>query len=255
MSDVLPSPAVVLGIEGLTVRYGGVLALADVSLDVRRGSITGLIGPNGAGKTTFIDAVTGFTRVHGGRVRFEGEEVTDEPPHRRARRGLVRTFQSLELFEDLTVRANLLAAAHPPTRWSALTDVLWTKRHERPETDEVLDLLDLAAVAERLPTELSNGQRHVVALARALVSRPTLLLLDEPAAGLDPAETEQLGVLLRRLPGLGATVLVVDHDMALILGTCDHVHVLDFGRLVAGGAPAEIRTDPVVIAAYLGSAS
>lgn len=244
-----------LQIDELSVRYGGVMALDAVSLQVEPGSITGLIGPNGAGKTTFIDTVTGFTPAHRGTVRFDGRPITDSPPHERARAGLVRTFQSLELFEDLTVRANLLTAAHTPTRWSTITDALWPKRHDSPEVDEVLAALELHDVADRLPTELSNGQRHVVALGRALVAGPSLILLDEPAAGLGPAETEELATLLRRLPERGATVLVVDHDMALIMGVCERVHVLDFGRLVASGTPAEVRADPVVIAAYLGGSA
>lgn len=164
----------------------------------------------------------------------------------------MRTFQSLELFDDLTVRDNLLVAAHPPTWRSTLTDALWPKSHESSETHCILELLDLLPVADRLPTELSNGRRHVVALGRALVSSPQLVLLDEPAAGLDPTETAELATMLRKLPGTGTTVLLVDHDMSLILDVCDTVHVLDFGRVIASGPPEQIRRDPLVIAAYLG---
>jgi branched-chain amino acid transport system ATP-binding protein len=242
-----------LEVHDLTVRHGGLVALDGVTLAAEAGSIVGLIGPNGAGKTTFIDTITGFTPAHRGRVSFAGTDLTRAAPHARARAGLVRTFQSLELFDDLSVRDNLLVAAHTPTLWSTITDALWPKSHDRSETRRVLELLDLDAVADRLPTELSNGQRHVVALARALVSSPQLVLLDEPAAGLDPAETEALAEVLRRLPAAGTAVLVVDHDMALIMGACDVVHVLDFGRLVASGTPAEVRSDPTVIAAYLGT--
>jgi branched-chain amino acid transport system ATP-binding protein len=242
-----------LEVTDLTVRHGGLVALDGVGLTVGAGSIVGLIGPNGAGKTTFIDTITGFTPAHRGRVAFDGTDITDAAPHARSRAGLVRTFQSLELFDDLTVRDNLLVAAHPPTLWSALTDALWPKSHESTETQCILELLELEAVADRLPTELSNGQRHVVALGRALVSSPKVVLLDEPAAGLDPAETAALAEMLRRLPATGTTVLVVDHDMALIMSVCDTVHVLDFGRLVASGTPAEVRSDPTVIAAYLGT--
>ena len=242
-----------LEVSDLTVKHGGLVALDEVSFAVEAGSIVGLIGPNGAGKTTFIDTITGFTPSHRGRVSFAGADITGAAPHARSRAGLVRTFQSLELFDDLSVQDNLLVAAHTPTLWSTLTDALWPKSHDSSETRRVLDLLDLGDVADRLPTELSNGQRHVVALARALVSSPQLVLLDEPAAGLDPAETAALADLLRRLPATGTTVLVVDHDMALIMGVCDVVHVLDFGRLVATGTPAEVRNDPTVIAAYLGT--
>jgi branched-chain amino acid transport system ATP-binding protein len=247
-----PSIDAVLAVDGLTVRHGGLVALDDVTLTVEAGSITGLIGPNGAGKTTFIDTITGFTRAHGGRITFLGRAVERAAPHARARRGLVRTFQSLELFDDLTVRQNLVVAASPPSLRATLTDALWPKRHDERVVDEVLDELDLADLAGRTPDELSNGQRHLVALARALVARPHLVLLDEPAAGLDPSETAELADVLRRLPAHGAAVLLVDHDMALVMGVCDTVHVLDFGRLVASGAPADVRTDPVVVAAYLG---
>lgn len=242
-----------LEVDDLTVKHGGLVALDGVTLAADAGSVVGLIGPNGAGKTTFIDTLTGFTPAHRGRVSFDGRDITRSAPHARSRAGLVRTFQSLELFDDLSVRDNLLVAAHTPTLWSTLTDALWPKSHDSTETRRVLDLLDLGEVADRMPTELSNGQRHVVALGRALVSSPQLVLLDEPAAGLDPTETAALAALLRRLPEDGTTVLVVDHDMALIMGACDTVHVLDFGRLVASGSPSEVRNDPTVIAAYLGT--
>lgn len=244
-----------LEVTDLTVKHGGLIALDAVDLSVEAGGIVGLIGPNGAGKTTFIDALTGFTPAHRGHVSFDGADLTRAAPHARSRAGLVRTFQSLELFDDLTVQDNLLVAAQTPTLWSTLTDALWPKPHDSTETRRVLDLLDLAEVAQRVTTELSNGQRHVVALARALVSSPQLVLLDEPAAGLDPAETAELAALLRRLPEAGTTVLVVDHDMALIMGVCDRVHVLDFGRVIASGTPAEVRADPAVIRAYLGTSA
>jgi len=242
----------VLQVDDLTVRHGGLVALDEVSLTVEEGQIVGLIGPNGAGKTTFIDTLTGFTAPERGHITFDGSSFAERAPHERSRAGLVRTFQSLELFDDLTVRDNLLVAAHTPSLWSTITDVFWPKTHDSTETHCILELLDLLAVADRLPTELSNGQRHVVALGRALVSSPKLLLLDEPAAGLDPSETAALAEMLRRLPGIGTTVLVVDHDMSLIMSVCDEVHVLDFGRVVASGAPHEVRNDPTVIAAYLG---
>jgi branched-chain amino acid transport system ATP-binding protein len=241
-----------LEVHELTVRHGGLVALDGVSLDVEAGQIVGLIGPNGAGKTTFIDTLTGFTTPIDGRIRFDGVDITRARPHRRSQAGLVRTFQSLELFDDLSVRDNLLVAAHTPTVWSTITDVLWPKSHDTTDTHRVLELLGLLPVADRLPVELSNGERHVVALGRALVSSPRLVLLDEPVAGLDPAETAELAARLRRLPDAGTSVLVVDHDMSLIMGVCDVVHVLDFGRLIASGAPDEVRADPEVVAAYLG---
>ena len=241
-----------LSVEDLTVRYGGVTALDGVSFDVEEGRIVGLIGPNGAGKTTCIDALTGFVTPTAGHCSFDGTPLAAVPPHALARRGFTRTFQSLELFDDLTVRENLLVAATTPTWRSTLTDALWPKRHASAATDEVVELLDLGAVADRVPADLSNGQRHLVAVGRALVARPKLVLLDEPAAGLDTGETAELGRLLRTLPERGVTVLLVDHDMPLVLGVCDEVLVLDFGRIIARGTPDEVRADPAVVAAYLG---
>ena len=242
-----------LSVVNLTVRHGGVMALHDVTLRVPEGEIAGLIGPNGAGKTTFIDAVSGFKEAAAGHVLLDGERIDELGPHDRTRRGLIRTFQSRELFEDLTVRENLLVAASPPTRGGMLRDLL-RPRHDAPAVvDAELDELDLLGVADRRPDELSNGRRHMVAMARALVARPRLLLLDEPAAGLDTHETAELAEVLRRLPERGVTVLLVDHDMSIVLGVCDTVHVLDFGGLIASGPPAQVRNDPVVISAYLGS--
>lgn len=243
---------VVLHVEGLTVAHGGLVAVDDVTLDVGANQIVGLIGPNGAGKTTFIDTLTGFTTPRRGRITFLGSSIDEVPAHGRSRLGLVRTFQSLELFDDLSVRENLLAGASTPSRWSTLTDVFRPKPVAIPAVDEVLEDLGLTEFADRAPSELSNGQRHHVALARALVAHPKLLLLDEPAAGLDPIETAELRALLQRLPAAGTSILLVDHDMALVLGVCDVIHVLDFGRLIASGSPEQIRSDPDVIAAYLG---
>lgn len=243
----------VLRVANLTVRYGGVVALHDVTLDVMGDRITGLIGPNGAGKTTFIDCLSGFTSPSAGRVELDGVTVTDAAPHERSRRGLVRTFQSLELFDDLTVRENLLVAAVPQRRGSLLRDLTRPRSTDPARVGEVLEQLDLEGLSHRRPEELSNGQRHTVALARALVARPRMLLLDEPAAGLDTDETRQLAQVLRSLPAQGVAVLLVDHDMSLVLGTCHTVHVLDFGGLIASGTPVQIRHDPSVISAYLGT--
>ncbi len=250
MSATAPA---VLRVANLTVRYGGVVALHDVSLELAAGQITGLIGPNGAGKTTFIDCLSGFTSPSAGRVELDGAAVTDEPPHERSRRGLVRTFQSLELFDDLTVRENLLVAAVPPRRGSMLRELFRPRAPEPDRVGEVLDQLELQGLSQRRPEELSNGERHLVALARALVTSPRVLLLDEPAAGLDTDETRQLARVLRSLPDQGVSVLLVDHDMSLVLGVCDTVHVLDFGGLIASGPATRIRHDPQVISAYLGT--
>jgi len=245
---------VVLNVDGLTVRYGNVVALNDVSFSVARGSVTGLIGPNGAGKTTLIDALTNYTRASAGSVVFEGESTRAVRAHRLARRGLIRTFQSVELFDDLTVEENLAVAAQPPSLLGALGSVFagrGEKRHE--DVEWALTVTELHEVADRYPTELSHGQRKLVGVGRALARRPSLLLLDEPAAGLDTSETLALGQRLRTLPDHGVTVLLIDHDMGLVLGTCDHVMVLDFGNLIASGTPAQIRADQRVVDAYLGS--
>ena len=237
----------------LSVRYGGVAALSEVSFTVEEGEVVGLIGPNGAGKTTCIDALTGFQALHAGHVRFAGELLDGVAPHDRARLGFVRTFQSLDLFDDLTVRENLVVAATTPSWRATLTDALWPKRHRHDAVDDAVEWVGLGSLAGRRPADLSNGERHRVALARALVSRPRLLLLDEPAAGLDPAETAALGDLLRSLPERGTSVLLVDHDMALVMAVCDRLHVLDFGQLIASGPPAAVRADPAVVTAYLGT--
>ena len=183
---------------------------------------------------------------------FDGGRIDALAPHLRARAGLVRTFQSLELFEDLTVAENLLLVLDRPGAWSLLTDALRPRRREHTAVAEVLDVLGLHDCAARRPGELSNGQRHLAALGRALIARPRLLLLDEPAAGLDPTETTALNTILRSLPDRGITVLLVEHDMAVVLEVCDRVDVLDVGRLIASGTPAQIRADDRVIAAYLG---
>jgi ABC-type branched-subunit amino acid transport system ATPase component/ABC-type branched-subunit amino acid transport system permease subunit len=258
-----PQPAVAaagtatsLEITGLSVSYGGVTALKDVSLRVEPGEVVGLIGPNGAGKTTLIDAVTGFTRPHAGSVLLGGQDVTAHHPSQLARRGLGRSFQSLELFEDMTVEENLLAAVDRQDALAYLTSLVRPGRHQ-------LNAAAMAAVEEfglgeclpQLPGELPAGRRQLVALARAVSARPGVLLLDEPAAGLDSAETEAIGGLIRRLADVwGMAVLLVEHDTELVFSICDRVVVLDFGRRIASDAPSQVRADAAVLSAYLGAA-
>ena len=242
-----------LQLRDVGVRFGAVTALGGVSFEVDEGSLFGLIGPNGAGKTTLIDAVSGFLPQATGDVLFASERLNKLPAHRRAHRGLIRTFQSLELFEDLTVRENLLVAAEPQTWLTSIVDLVRPGRESPVEAVEhALEVVGLSHAATRMPSELSNGQRKLVAVARALASQARLVMLDEPAAGLDTRESRELGAHLRAVVDSGVTMLLIDHDMGLVLGICDRVHVLDFGVTIAEGTPAEIRADSRVISAYLG---
>jgi branched-chain amino acid transport system ATP-binding protein len=250
------SAAALLEVEHLRVQYGGVVAVDDVSFEIPEGAIVGLIGPNGAGKTTMVDALTGYHRPSKGTVRFRGSAVTGSRPHSLARAGLTRTFQSVELFDDLTVDENLLVAAERPGVLTALAQILLPGRTpSREAVDWALDVTELHEIAQRYPGELSHGQRKLVGVARALACRPELLLLDEPAAGLDTDETAELAGRLRRMRDHGLTILLIDHDMGLVLEVCELVLVLDFGKLIARGTPREIRSNPAVINAYLGERS
>lgn len=242
----------VLETTDVSVHYGGVCAVDGVTLAVPAGKIVGLIGPNGAGKTSLIDALTGFTRSSG-KVSLNGEAIDHLKPHHRARLGLTRTFQSMELFEDLTVEENLQVGAERQPWWAVFRDLVGLGlRNNSNWTNDPLHAVGLAEVATRMPTELSHGQRKLVSVARALAAKPQVVLLDEPAAGLDSAESLALGEKMRGLLDHGLTALLIDHDMGLVLGVCDYIYVLDFGRIIAEGNPTEISRNPVVLAAYLG---
>jgi branched-chain amino acid transport system ATP-binding protein len=210
-----------------------------------------LIGPNGAGKTTFIDAVTGFTPSRG-RVWLDGADISKLAPHRRARRGLARTWQSTELFDDLTVAENLAVASRPPGAGRLLASVLSGRPLASADVAAAIALLGLDSLADTFPANLSQGQRKLVGVARALAARPSALCLDEPAAGLDSEESQVLGQRLAEVARGGTATLLIDHDMDLVLTISDYVYVLDFGRLIAQGPPERVREDPAVVQAYLG---
>ncbi|MET7688972.1 branched-chain amino acid ABC transporter permease/ATP-binding protein [Streptomyces sp. NPDC005483] len=252
--DVPRATPLPLHVRDLTVRYGGVVAVDGLSLDVEPGRVVGLIGPNGAGKTSAIDAVTGFTRAASGSVRLDERDVTRAPVHRRAAAGLSRSFQSLELFEDMTVLDNLYAACDRPGRWAWLTDLV--RPGSRPLPSHVLIAVrefGLQDSLDRPVGDLSYGERRLLAIARAVAASPSVLLLDEPAAGLSDDETRELAHLVRRLAeDWGMGVLLVEHDVDMVMSVCDQVVVLDFGRRICAGTPEEVRRDPAVRAAYLG---
>jgi branched-chain amino acid transport system ATP-binding protein len=238
--------APMLSVDGVSVRFGGLLALSEVSLTADAGRVTGLIGPNGAGKTTLFNVITGLERALHGRVRVAGRDLGRLTPYHRARLGMARTFQRLEIFGSLTARDNILAAAEFRQSWS----------HDRSDvralTEEIIDHIGLRAVADRRVDAMPTGQARLVELGRALATQPKLLLLDEPGSGLSQDETEALGRLLRGFASSGIAVLLVEHDMDLVMRVCDRIYVMDFGRMIAEGTPRQVRSDPMVQAAYLG---
>jgi branched-chain amino acid transport system ATP-binding protein len=233
--------------RGIRVRFGGNLVLDDVDLEAGAGRITGLIGPNGAGKTTLFNVLSGLLSPNAGRVVLDGRDVTRLGPSRRARLGIGRTFQRLEMFDHLTVRENVRVAAEFRRSWSR------DRRDPARVTDELMDRIGLRDVGESRVDSLPTGLCRLVELARALAIGPRLLLLDEPASGQDESETTRFAATLRSLAADGVAVVLVEHDMRLVMDVCEVLHVLDLGRVVAVGAPAEIRAHPHVLAAYLGA--
>ena len=248
-----------LSVENVSLSFAGLKALSSASFDVAQGSIHGLIGPNGAGKSTLLNCLSRIYTPDEGRVLYEGHNLLDEPIHAIARLGICRTFQNLELFSQASVRENIVIGALLHHQNSLMADLLTlpsARRNAaavRDEVDALLAEFNIAAYAELPVSSLSFGIQKTVELARALAGRPRLLLLDEPAAGMNPEESRQLGEAIRRLRDTrGVTVLLVEHDMPLVMGICDRIAVLDQGQIICEGGPDEVRNNPRVITAYLG---
>jgi branched-chain amino acid transport system ATP-binding protein len=260
MSDTTALAAPRMRCQDVTVRFGGVVAVDSVSIDVPPACIVGLVGPNGAGKSTLFSVLSGLRRPNAGTVEFDGADITGASAQHRARLGLARTFQHPEVFGGLTVREHIILAHRVRTRrsriWSDMVTARGFRRSDRDEDDRVSGLLEglnLARIAEQPVASLSLGMTRLVEIARALATNPAVLLLDEPSSGLDSQETDQVVEVFRlATERRGVSLLLVEHDMSIVLGLCDQVNVLDFGVKIAAGTPDEIRADPAVRAAYLG---
>ena len=230
------------------MKFGGAAALSEVNVTADAGAITGLIGPNGAGKTTLFNCITGLLDPTAGEIFLDDRDITTLPPFKRARGGVARTFQRLELFTSLTVRENVQVAGEIRNRWGS-------RRGRVDPSDEcsrVLELLGLTALADRDVSEIPTGMARRVEMGRALMTRPRILLLDEPASGQDEQETEEFGELLVQLCAEGTAILLVEHDVSLVMRVCSYIQVLDFGRIIATGSPRDIQTNQAVLDAYLG---
>jgi branched-chain amino acid transport system ATP-binding protein len=253
------TPTAALALSGVAKTFGGLKAVNDVTFDVRDGSLTALIGPNGAGKTTLFNLVTNLVPADRGDVRYYGTALRALSPSAIARIGLLRTFQTARVFPGLTALENVMAGAHRHVRAHPLQQMLWlagARREERAleaRAEALVELLGLSAFRDRAATSLPIGAQKLIEFGRALMARPRLLLLDEPAAGLNDAETVELGGLLRAVRDSGVTIMVVEHNMSLVMDIADEVVVLDLGATIARGSPRQVRADRRVIEAYLGA--
>jgi len=250
-----------LQVEGLTKNFGGLAAVSTVDMDVRQGELVGLIGPNGAGKTTFFNLLTGYIKPSAGKVRFEGKDITGKKPHRVASAGIVRSFQQDNVFGDFTVLDNVRLAHHLNSGvnfWQAVFSTGGARRREREirqDSEEILELVGISQLAGTTAGSLAHGHKRMLGIALALACRPKLLLLDEPLAGMNIAEVDETIALVRRLWESGITILLIEHNMRAAMSICQRFSVLNFGRKIAEGTPDEIRNDPEVVKAYLGTGS
>jgi branched-chain amino acid transport system ATP-binding protein len=255
---MISSGDVLLELNGVGKRFGGLAALSDVSLHIRHGEIYGLIGPNGAGKTTLFNVVTGLYQLDEGRFTFDGIEYQQCKPHVLAAAGIARTFQNIRLFANMTALENVMVGRHVRTKanvFGALLRDTATQEEERAIEQRAKELLRYVGIErppQTLAKHLSYGEQRRLEIARALATEPKLLALDEPAAGMNATETESLKTLLQTIRASGVTVLLIEHDVKLIMGLCDRVAVLDYGKKIAEGVPEEVRQNPAVVAAYLG---
>ncbi len=252
MSDAL------LSVQGASKRFGGLQALAEVGLSVARGNIHGLIGPNGAGKTTCFNVITGMYQPDSGSFTLDGRPYSPSAPHRVAQAGIARTFQNIRLFGEMSALENVMVGRHVRTRQGVLGAVLRHRAARDEERDieqramQLLEFVGIAHLAQRTARHLSYGDQRRVEIARALATDPLLLALDEPAAGMNATEKDSLRALLQKIRDSGTTILLIEHDVKLVMGLCDRITVLDYGKVIADGTAAEVQKNPAVIAAYLG---